>query len=204
MDAALRALERCCICSAYFPPRQSAKKRRMHLDECARLRGLSADDTKDCLLRAAAHVLREERERQAAAAQERTLFARYVHHDTTPTRVARLEAVVGIRPDACSVGEARAMHVAARASCDDLLDRYCARPAAHECASSLEPVDAGARRMLAQLERHAARLAPPRRAHLSAPPIPAVAVPTSDDDEGLYPSCATRVDLVVTSDEEAS
>jgi len=202
MDAALRALERCCICSAYFPPRQSGKKRRVHLDECARLHGLSENDMEDYLLRAAAHVLREERARHAAAAQERTLFARCAHPETTPARIARLATIVGSRPDACSVGEARAMHAAARASCDALLDRYCAQPTAHE-PSSLDPLDAHAYRMLMQLERHAARLAPPPQRQRRATTPPLLAVPTSDDED-LYPAYATRIDLVVTSDDETS
>ena len=204
MDAALRALERCCICDAYFPPRQSAKKRRAHMDACAHWRGLSANDAHDCLLRAAAHALRDERERQAVAAQDQTLFARYAHPATTPARIARLATLVGARPDACSVGEARALHAAAHASCDALLSRYCLTRAP---SLSRPATDAQAQRMLAQLERHAARLAPPRRRYRrirSPNPSTRKAVPTSDDDDPFFCSSAIRKDTVATSDDDTS
>ncbi|WFD28822.1 hypothetical protein MNAN1_003837 [Malassezia nana] len=152
MEAALRALERCCVCSAYFPPRQSAKKRRNHIDACARLHGLSVADTNDCLLRAAAHLLREERERQTAAAQARTLYARHVHRSPPSTRAKRLATIVGGRPDACGLIEVRAAHAVARAHRDALLDRYCAEPAS--CSRRTDQDDARA----------------PRRASRSAPP----------------------------------
>lgn len=202
MEAALRALERCCVCSAYFPPRQSAKKRRSHIDACARLHGLSVADTNDCLLRAAAHLLREERERQTAAAQARTLYARHVHRSPPSTRVKRLATIVGRRPDACSLIEVRAAHAVARAHRDALLDRYCAEPAAGSRST-----DQDARGMLAQLERHAARLAPPRhrrrRLLRTCETTEGLVVPTSDDDDDdHWVARATRTDTVAASDDE--
>lgn len=121
----IRALERCCVCQSYFPTRESAPKRRKHMEACARFSGVSEDALQELVLQSAAQVLgawRAEKELQSASC---TLFRKMIQQHTPDRRLAQLSAIIGPHLDACAMGPAAKENHAVRASSEQILSRLC-------------------------------------------------------------------------------
>ena len=121
----LRALERCCICDAYFLPRDSAPKRRTHIEACARFAGLGSDEVEDLVVKAGAQALASLRAAHEVQYAKSTLFTKMGERHVPDKRLVKLSAVIGPRLEACALASAAEEHRAARVTCRAYLQRLC-------------------------------------------------------------------------------
>lgn len=188
MEATLRALERCCVCDAYFSPRESAAKRRAHMTACASLRNVPLSRLEEMWRMAGAKALRAARARAAADEAQQTLLTHMTARARTPACWRRLSHAVGMLPDAANVEDATKIHHAVRQHRADVLERLCVTPdtpspaPARRRARAYDAANATPSwaRLLAEWEAAAAHVVPSQR-----PPRKRRAlgvVPSSDDD----------------------
>ena len=121
----LRALERCCICDACFLPRDSAPKRRTHIEACARFAGLGSDQVEDLVVKAGAQALASLRAAHEVQYAKSTLFTKMGERHVPDKRLVKLSAVIGPRLEACALASAAEEHRAARVTCRAYLQRLC-------------------------------------------------------------------------------
>lgn len=128
----IRVLERCCICEAYFLPRDSALKRRAHMEQCARFAHVSPESLTDRVNTAAAQVLGAMRAHHEHDNAKRTLLRRMEGRGSPDKRIVRLSAILGPRLEACALAGAADEHRAVRDACDAYLQRLCVTPCKHQ------------------------------------------------------------------------
>ena len=132
MDVTIRALERCCLCDAYFKPKLSAAKRRQHMEACAELRGCTSAQLTERIRTAGAHVLQEARQQHRAEQAAQTLFAHMLGKPVALSpRVARLSAAIGPHCEAECVQDTPAQLQAAHARGRAVLARLCEASTTH-------------------------------------------------------------------------
>lgn len=127
----LRALERCCICNAYFLPRDSAPKRRTHIEACARFADLGSDVVEDLVVKAGAQALASLRAEHEVQYAKSTLITRMGKRHVPDKRLVKLSAVIGPRLEACALASATEEHRAARVACQAYLQRLCVNEMPH-------------------------------------------------------------------------
>ena len=127
----LRALERCCICDACFLPRDSAPKRRTHIEACARFAGLGSDQVEDLVVKAGAQALASLRAAHEVQYAKSTLFTKMGERHVPDKRLVKLSAVIGPRLEACALASAAEEHRAARVTCRAYLQRLCVNEMPH-------------------------------------------------------------------------
>lgn len=200
----LRALERCCICDAYFLPRDSAPKRRTHIEACARFAGLGSDVVEDLVVKAGAQALASLRAEHEVQYARSTLLTRMGERHVPDKRLVKLSAVIGPRLEACALASAAEEHRAARVTYQANLQRLCVDVMPHSHGRYPTRRGRARRRAVAfhaaltgevSLESIAADL---DRRPSPFPPLHRrpytrsvdTCVPTSDDEHDVYDTCA--------------